>query len=295
MTKPKSKAELLGDIPGEHKRSERILADLVSQKEEASMNLMTQANKNGWDGLAKTHYQNYHIGKLLAGTPLLNEVIRAEVGDVRGKSLVHLLCHIGTDTLSWALLGARVSGIDISAESLKYARLLAEKMGIEADFIESDVMDVIQKVKKKHDIVFSSTGVLCWLPDIRRYAQTVRHLLHDDGFFYIFDGHPFRSVLLDETGSYSSNTIQGDYFRKEVWQYDHMGDYTDAELRVETPSYEWHWTMGEIVSAFCAAGMRIVFLHEFPQYFYSGYTPYDVEDEKVERYPCTFSLKAMAK
>jgi len=80
------------------------------------LNEMTQANKRGWDGLAATHYQKYHIEKLLQGTPLLNEIIQKEVGDVQGKSLVHLLCHIGTDTLSWALLGAQVSGIDISPE-----------------------------------------------------------------------------------------------------------------------------------------------------------------------------------
>ena len=157
---------------------------------------MTQANKQGWDGLAATHYKNYHIHKLLSGTPLLNELIRSEVGDVTGKSLAHLLCHIGTDTLSWALLGAEVTGIDISPASLGYARLLAQKMGIAAQFIEADVMDVIDVVEQKFDIVFSSTGVLCWLPDIRRYAQTVRHLLKEDGFFYLFDGHPFRAVFI---------------------------------------------------------------------------------------------------
>ena len=258
------------------------------------MSKMTQANKQGWDGLAETHYQNYHIDKLISGTPLLNELITKEVGDVKGKSLVHLLCHIGTDTLSWALLGAKVTGIDISPESLKYARLLANRMGIEADFIESDVMDVREKVQEKYDIVFSSTGVLCWLPDIQRYAQTVRHLLHPRGIFYIFDGHPFRSVLLDDSGSLGSITIQGDYFRKEAWQYDHMGDYTDPDLKVPVNSYEWHWTIGEIVTAFCDAGMRIDFLHEFPQYFYNGYTPYDVKNDRVELYPCTFSLKAVA-
>jgi len=258
------------------------------------MDEMTQANKVGWDGLAETHYKNYHTDRLMAGEPLLNDVIRSEVGDVRDKSLVHLLCHIGTDTLSWALLGAQVTGIDISPESLKYARKLADQMGIEAEFIESDVMKVMDKVHQKFDIVFSSTGVLCWLPDIDRYAQTVRHLLKDDGFFYILDGHPFRSVLLDPEGESGGNTIQGDYFGKQVWQYDHMGDYTDLELKIPVPSYEWHWTMGEIVTAFCEAGMRIVFLHEFPQYFYNGYTPHDVPNHSVELYPCTFSLKAMA-
>jgi SAM-dependent methyltransferase len=256
---------------------------------------MTQANKQGWDGLAATHYKNYHIDQLLSGTPLLNELIRAEVGNVRGKSLAHLLCHIGTDTLSWALLGAKVTGIDISPESLRYARLLAEKMHIDAQFIEADIMEAMDRVEQKFDIVFSSTGVLCWLPDIRRYAQTVRHLLHENGFFYIFDGHPFRAVLYNKAGEMGDSTIQGNYFRKQAWQYDHMGDYTDPELVVPVNSYEWHWTMGEVISAFCEAGMRIAFLHEFPQYFYNGYTPYDVQNDKVELYPCTFSLKAWAK
>lgn len=203
---------------------------------------------------------------------------------------------IGTDTLSWALLGARVTGIDISTESLKYARRLSQRMGIEADFIEADVMQVMDKVRSKFDIAFSLTGVLCWIPDIQRYAQTVRHLLNDDGFFYIFDGHPFRSVLLDETGETgATQVIRGNYFRKEVWQYDNMGDYTDLDLQIPGNSYEWNWTLGEVVTAFCEAGIRIVFLYEFPQYFYNGYTPYDVQENKVEVYPCTFSLKAQAK
>ncbi len=258
------------------------------------MNNMTQANRQGWDGLVATHARTYHISRLLAGTPLINDLIRSEVGDVSGKSLAHLLCHIGTDTLSWALLGARVTGIDISPEALKIARQLAQQMGIEADFIEADVMDVMEKVNGTFDIVFSSTGVLCWIPDIRRYAQTVRHLLNNTGFFYLHDGHPFRSVLLNEAGEMGApNVIQGDYFRKDVWRYDAMGDYTDPELVIPVNSFEWHWTLGDIVTAFCEAGMRIVFLHEYPQYFYGGYSAYN-ETESVELYPCTFSLKAMA-
>ncbi len=259
----------------------------------APMNQMTFSNKQGWDGLAETHYKNYHIQTLLDGKPLLNELIRNEVGDVRGKSLVHLLCHIGSDTLSWALLGAEVTGIDISPLSLKYARQLAERLGIQAEFIEADVMEVMEKVDRKFDIAFSSTGVLCWIPDIRRYAQTVRYLLKDGGFFYLFDGHPFRSVLLDPAGE-ASDHLQGDYFRKEVWRYENMGDYTEPDLKIPLPSYEWNWTMGEIVTAFCDAGMRIVFLHEYPQYFYNGYTPYDVQNDQVELFPCTFSLRASA-
>ena len=257
-----------------------------------TMRRMTEANKNAWDSLAEIHYRNYHINRLLAGTHLLNELIREEVGDVSGNSLVHLLCHIGTDTLSWALLGARVTGIDISTKSLKYAKLLAHRMGIEADFIAADIMEVTTMVNRKFEIVFSSTGPLCWLPDIKQYARTVRHLLNEGGFFYILDGHPFRSMLIDEHGEAQSGRLQGDYFHKQVWEYEHMGDYTDPQVRIPLKSYEWHWTLGEIITALCDAGMRIDFVHEFPQYFYSGYTPYDVKENKIEQYPCTFSLKA---
>ncbi len=107
------------------------------------MNNMTKSNRNGWDRLADTHYKNYHIDKLISGIPLINKTIRQEVGDVTEKSLVHLLCHIGTDTLSWKLLGAQVTGVDISPNSLKYARMIAEKMDIKADFIESDILEVL--------------------------------------------------------------------------------------------------------------------------------------------------------
>lgn len=91
------------------------------------------------------------------------------------------------------------------------------------------------------------------------------------------------------------NQIVRDYFRKQVWQYDNLGDYTDPDLLIPEKSFEWDWTLGEIITAFCDADMRIEFLREYPQYFYSGYTPYDVVDNKVELYPCTFSLKASAR
>ena len=151
------------------------------------MSKFTQSNKAGWDGLAETHYRNYHTDRLLAGKPLLNEVIKSEVGEVTGKELVHLLCHIGTDTLSWALLGARVTGIDISSESLKYARKLADKMGIEADFIEADIMEVRNKVQSKYDLAFCSTGAFSG-PKTRPAAVAEQRGRFTWIFFVMFDG-----------------------------------------------------------------------------------------------------------
>jgi SAM-dependent methyltransferase len=256
------------------------------------MDEKTRSNQEAWDAVAKKHYENYHIDRLLAGEPLLNELVRAEVGEVAGRSLMHLLCHIGTDTLSWALLGAKVAGVDISPESIRYARQLAGQLGIEADFIVSDVMDLDGKVEPGYDIVFASTGVLCWISDIDRFARTARALLNPGGFFYLFDGHPFRNTFAE--GEDGRVYIAADYFNQSADEFERFVDYTEKDLAFEQKSYEWSWTLGQVVTAFCQAGLRIEFLHEFPQYYYGGYPSYDVEPYKRELYPCTFSLKARA-
>ena len=254
------------------------------------MDARTRANGEAWDAIAKTHYENYDVQKLLTGEPLINELIKAEVGDVTGKALIHLLCHIGTDTLSWGLLGAHVTGVDISAESIKYARKIADQLRMEATFMVCDVMELAGKIEVKYDIAFASTGVLCWIPDIERFANTARSLLKPGGFFYLFDGHPFRNMQEENQG----NNIINDYFKRGVSEYEDFGDYVVKDFLIPKKSYEWAWTMGDVVTAFCQAGMRLEFLHEFPEYLYSGYIPYDVLNNKRELFPCTFSLKAMA-
>jgi len=101
-------------------------------------------------------------------------------------------------------------------------------------------------------------------------------------------------MMCSDDGSFSNREVIGDYFRDVPWEFDGMGDYTDPTVKFPTPSYEWAWTLGQVVTAFCEAGMRIDFLHEFPRYFYNGYTPYMGEPDEVQLYPCVFSLKATA-
>jgi SAM-dependent methyltransferase len=265
---------------------------LKKGEEKLPMNLKTQANREIWDAVAQVHYESYHVDKLLAGEPLLSELIKTEVGDVRGKSLIHLLCHIGTDTLSWGLLGAQVTGMDISPQSIQYARQLASRLELEATFITADVMELANQIQTTYDIVFASTGVLCWLPDIQKFATIVRGLLKPGGFFYLHDGHPFRGML-EKTES-GEAVVKNDYFHTGASEYESFSDYAVKDWEVQGRSYEWNWRLGDVVTAFCQAGLRIEFLHEFPQYFYSGYTGYDVEINKRELFPCTFSLKAVA-
>ena len=251
---------------------------------------MTQANREAWNAVAKTHFENYHVEKLLAGEPILSDLIKAEVGDVHGKALIHLLCHIGTDTLSWGLLGAQVTGVDISPEAIKYARSIASQLGIDATFIISDIMELMDQIQARYDIVFASTGVLCWIPDMGRFAATVRQLLKPGGFFYLHDGHPFRDML-DKTEQ-GKAIVKNDYFHTGVTEYESFTDYTVKDLEIPRKSYEWAWTLGQLITAIGQAGMRIEYFHEYPQYFYSGYAGVDVEINNRELFPCTFSLKA---
>lgn len=251
------------------------------------MSRETQANRRAWDAVAQAHLERYHVERLLDGEPLIGEPLRSEVGDVRGKRLIHLLCHIGSDTLSWALLGAQVTGVDISPEAVRCARQLSRRMGMPAKFIVCDVMELDGREQLTFDIVFASTGVLCWIPDIHRFAAIVRGLLHSGGFFYLHDGHPFRDILAQTEDGRA--VVAEDYFDQGAHEYDDFSDYLDPSLVVRAKSYEWHWGLGEVVTALCQAGLRIEFLREFPQNFYYGY---DGETQQRERYPCTFSLKA---
>lgn len=166
-----------------------------------------------------------------------------------------------------------MTGVDISPESVKYARQIAHQADLEANFIVSDVMDL--QVQATYDIVFASTGVFCWIPDIDKFAAIVRKLLKPGGFFYVHDGHPVRDIFEKTEGGLA--VAQNDYFQTEVWEYDRFTDYATKDLKIQVKNYQWGWTVGSIITAFCRAGMRIAFLHEFPQFFYSGYTGYDVE------------------
>ena len=120
------------------------------------------------------------------------------------KSLLHLQCHFGMDTLSWARLGARATGVDFSDEAIALARSLSQELGIEARFVCSNIYDLPDVLSGQYDIVFTSYGVLCWLPDLTRWAQVIGHFLKSKGTFYIVDGHPFAKVFEQEEGDKGS-------------------------------------------------------------------------------------------
>jgi SAM-dependent methyltransferase len=220
-----------------------------------------EGNRIHWNELAGVHAESYDYERLLNGGHVLDEVQVEEIGEVEGKSLLHLQCHIGTDTLSWARLGARVTGVDISPASLDVARGLADRTGLEAEFIESSIYDLPGKLNERFDIVYTSVGVLCWLSDLDAWAGMVARYLKPGGIFYIMESHPFLMVFDDESQGLKPGYS---YFheREPVKWPGNYPDYDDGNYMVKTPSWEWQWTLGDVVNSLLKAGLRLEFLHE---------------------------------
>ncbi|MFF7454410.1 class I SAM-dependent methyltransferase [Kitasatospora sp. NPDC008115] len=221
------------------------------------------ANRANWDGRVPVHVASdfYDVAGFVEGKESLRSFELAEVGEVRGKSLLHLQCHFGQDTLSWARRGATVTGLDFSRPAVEAATDLAERIGMDsARFVVSDVYDAVAALDgRSFDIVYTGLGALCWLPDIDRWARTVETLLAPGGFLYLAEFHPFGDTLAED-----GRTVEYDYFQAEGTVWNEAGTYTDGEMAATTPArtVEWQHGIGEVVSALVAAGLRIEFLHE---------------------------------
>lgn len=231
-----------------------------------------QTNQALWDEIAPVHARAYEeVALLREGGISLDEIELREVGEVRGKTLLHLQCHIGTDTLSWARQGAVVTGVDFSAESLACARQLQAELQLPATFIQSNVYDLRDVLQGQFDIVYTSRGVLCWLRDLAEWARIIADFLRPGGIFYLLESHPFSHVL-EETPA-GELAITYPYFHAPEPTRWEVGDadYADASYVPQHPSYEWQWSMGDILNAVLGAGLRLESLHEYDRLFYKAY------------------------
>jgi SAM-dependent methyltransferase len=218
-------------------------------------------NRAHWNELATIHQRPstyYDIDAFRGGALSLRPLEREEVGDVRGKSLLHLQCHFGLDTLSWARLGARCTGVDVSNVSIDHAERLAQDLAIGARFVCADI-DSTESFGETFNIVFTSFGTTVWLPNLDRWARLIARSLSPGGFFYIVDSHP-AAYVFD-----ANMQVVRPYFRSEAEHCEPgYGDYAVADAHISTASYEWTHSLGEIVTALATAGLRIEYLHEHP-------------------------------
>ncbi len=256
-------------------------------------------NLGYWNEVVSVHARSdfYKVAEFLAGGNTLDALERGEVGDVSGKSLLHLQCHFGLGTLSWARLGAQVTGMDYSIEAIRKARELAGESGLQAEFVCCNLYDLPQHLKGQFDIVFTSYGVLGWLPDLREWARIAASYVKPGGIFYIAEFHPFAFVFDDESDHLR---YRYPYFGKGAVRYEFEGTYADrGALLQHHEDYEWNYTLGEIVSSLIDAGLVIEFLHEHPFTVFEQLPFLEKTEDGVWRFPggtepvpLMFSLRA---
>lgn len=227
-----------------------------------------EANRANWNERADIHRRDetgfYGIQQLLAGENLLTPIEQAELPPLVGKRVVHLQCHIGTDTLSLKRLGpAEVVGIDFSPRALEHARALAEQTGLAARFVEGSVFDAQQLVGTGYDLAFTTWGTIGWLDDIEAWARAVAGVLRPGGQFYFADSHPLAQLFEDvPTGGIA---LQYDYETPydQPISNDEEFTYNLSQQRLtSTRTYEWHHSVSRVLNALISAGLSIDFVHE---------------------------------
>lgn len=224
-----------------------------------------QANQERWDRLTIEHENSpfYDLAGFKAGKDRLRSIELAELGDVTGKTLLHLQCHFGLDTLAWARRGAIVTGVDFSQNAISLAQSLSGELDIPAQFYCSDIYELPRLLSAEFDIVFTSYGVLHGLPDLGRWAEIIAHYLKPDGLFYIVEDHPFFRVFRSTPGG-ELKAERSYFYSEEPQRIEAKGSYATADKGATEVYYVWDHSLGEVIDSLIAAGLRIEFLHEFP-------------------------------
>ncbi len=261
------------------------------------MDKYISANRKLWNGWTSLHEKSafYDVSGFKTSKDSLTSIEREELGDVSGQSLLHLQCHFGLDTLSFAHRGAHVTGMDFSPKGIEIARSLATELNINAEFICSDIYELPDNLDRKFEIVFTSYGVLSWLPDIDRWGELVARYLVPSGVFYIVEFHPVLGILDDD-----GDRIQYPYFSTpEPLRFEESGSYAAPESDFKGECYQWTHSLGQIVTSLVKAGLRIEYLHEFD---YSPFNCYHflreegpgrwVVDRHRSSFPVLFSIRA---
>jgi SAM-dependent methyltransferase len=226
-------------------------------------------NRANWDERVPAHAASpeYSVDKFIADPEFLSGVVRFDLpllGDISGQRGVHLQCHIGTDTISLARLGASITGVDFSEPAVRQAGTLAERTGADARFVQADLYDAAEAVGRGgFDFVFTGIGALCWLPSVGRWAGVVASLLRPGGRLFIREGHPMLWAAQERRDD-DLLVIDYPYFeRDEPMIFDEGGTYVSTDAVFEhNVTHEWNHGIGEIVTALLDAGMAITGLTE---------------------------------
>lgn len=259
-----------------------------------------EKNKAAWSLLSKDHYEHYK--KLIEeGDFTLNKHILSHLGDVKGKSLIHLQCNTGADSIALKHLGlSKVLGVDLSETNVYYATKMAEDFKLEnISFIASDVLKLDDIHHERYDIVFTSEGVLGWLPDLKRWAEVIKHVIKPNGFFYVYDSHPFFHLLDEEKISEGILEAKYPYFDATADLGYDIGGYAGNPKKGE--NYWWNHSMSDIINSLLDVGLELEFFHEFDTLFWNNGNMKEVEaglyqyEQFKGKLPLSYAIKAKSK
>jgi SAM-dependent methyltransferase len=264
-------------------------------------------NRRWWDEAARVHAASpdYALARFAEDPAYLSSVVRFDLprlGDVRGLAGVHLQCHIGTDTVSLARLGAQMVGLDFSEPAIESARRLAARAGVEATFVAGDLYEASELLgKDRFDLVFTGIGALGWLPDVRRWAQVVADLLRPGGRLFMREGHPVLWAL-DDQRTDDLLVLEYPYFEHdEPLVSNEGGTYVETDhVFTNTVTHEWNHALGEIVTALLDVGLELTMLEEHDSVPWEALPGRMIEVEAGEwrisdrpsRLPHTYTLQA---
>ncbi len=256
-------------------------------------------NKQTWNDKTDVHIASdfYDVEGFLKGKSTLNKIELDLLGDVSNKKILHLQCHFGQDTMSFARLGAKATGVDLSDKAIERAEEFNDKLGLDAQFICCDIYDLPNHLDEKFDIVFTSYGTIGWLPDLIKWATLISNFLKPGGKFVMADFHPVVWMYDDDfKGVFYS------YFNIEPIVETLSGTYADKDAAIETQSVGWNHPTSEVLNAIIQSGLE---LNSFDEYDYSPYNCFN-EMEEFEKgkfrikhlenkIPMVFSLVATKK
>ena len=266
-----------------------------------------EINRLNWDERAPAHAASpfYHVASFAQDRNYLSHVVQFDVprlGDIAGLHGVHLQCHIGTDTISLARLGARMTGLDFSPAALTEARRIAALAGAEVDFVQADVYDAVSVLGSEGlDLVYTGVGALCWLPDIRRWARTVADLLRPGGRLFIREFHPMVWTMDTERDDGLLVVVDPYFETAEPYVDEDDGTYVETDSSFShNMSHTWNHGLGEIIGALLDAGMELTAFEEhrsMPSEVLPGAVVRDEHEEwhlrdQPDRVPLTYTLQA---
>ncbi|NNE29518.1 MAG: class I SAM-dependent methyltransferase [Saprospiraceae bacterium] len=255
-----------------------------------------ETNKKLWDAKTPIHLESafYDVEGFKNGGERLNSIELQGLGDVSGKTMLHLQCHFGMDSMCWARRGAEVTAVDFSGKSIEAGRTLSQELNIPVDFLEKDVYSLPEVLENQYDIVFTSYGAICWLPDLTKWAEIITDYLQPGGVFFIAEFHPFMYTL-----DFDSQEIEYPYFNsgKAFFEVE-SGTYTNPEADIQREEYFWIHSLDETINALMDAGLQ---LEKFQEYDYSPYNCFpNMKERETEKFifskydlplPYVFSLK----